>query len=309
MVTDATVTLTRKATNQVMHSQTNNVGAYGFFQLLPGAYSVSIEKSGFKKNTASLTLTVGQVAQLDFALVIGAETQTVTVDAGNAVTLNTQTSNLDYTVQAQQVEDLPLNGRNPYGLAALSPGIMPGGSFGVGVTVSRGAVVAAATNNFESNGGVGGNNEVLLDGLLIVVCCQGQPAVTPDTEVVSQFKVVTSSAPAEYGRTSGAVLNIVTKSGTNLLHGDVYDYLRNDKLDAANYFTKRSGKYPYPGHNDFRPPHRANQYGVFLGGPVFIPRAYDGRDKTFFTFGYEGIRNLNASASTTTVVTETKTMA
>jgi hypothetical protein len=303
VVTNATITLTQTATNLVMHSQTNNVGTYGFFQLLPGAYSVSIEKPGFKKNSASLTLTVGQIAQLDFALVIGSETQTITVEAGSAVTLDTQTSNLDYTVQAQQVEDLPLNGRNPYGLAALSPGIMPGGSFGVGVTVSRGAVVAAATNNFESNGGVGGNNEVLLDGLSIVVCCQGQPAVTPDTEVVSQFKVVTSSAPAQYGRTSGAVLNIVTKSGTNRLHGDVYDYLRNDKLDAANYFTKRSGKYPYPGHNDFRPPHRANQYGVFAGGPVIIPFVYDGKDKTFFTFGYEGIRNLNASASTTTVPT------
>jgi len=303
VVANATITLTGTATNLVMHAQTNNTGAYSFFQLLPGAYNVSIEKTGFKRNSASLILTVGQVAQLDFALVIGTETETVTVDAGSAVILDTQTSNLDYTVQAQQVEDLPLNGRNPYGLAILSPGIMPGANFGVGVTVSRGAVVAAATNNFESNGGVGGNNEVLLDGVSIVVCCQGQPAITPDTEVVSQFKVVTSSAPAEYGRTSGAILNIATKSGTNQLHGDVYDYLRNDKLDAANYFTKRSGKFPYPGHNDFRPPHRANQYGVFLGGPVFIPRGYDGRDKTFFTFGYEGIRNLNASAGVTTVPT------
>lgn len=303
VVANATITLTQTATNLVMHSQTNNVGVYGFFQLLPGPYSVTIEKPGFKKNAASLTLTVGQVAQLDFSLEIGSETQTVTVDAGNATALDTQTSNLDFTVQSQQVDELPLNGRNPYGLAILSPGIMPGANFGVGVTVTRGAVVAAATNNFESNGGVGGNNEVLLDGVSIVVCCQGQPAVTPDTEVVSQFKVVTSSAPAQYGRTSGAVLNIVTKSGTNQLHGDIYDYLRNDKLDAANYFTKRAGKYPYPGHNDFRPPHRANQYGVFVGGPVFIPRVYRGVDKTFFTFGYEGIRNLNASASSTTVPT------
>jgi hypothetical protein len=303
VVSGAEVTLTQTATNLVLHGQTNSEGLYTFPQLLPGEYTVAVEKDGFRRTVGTLTLTVGQTARLDVNLPVGRNTETVTIEADDATTLDTQTSNLDYTVQAQQVDDLPLNGRNPYGLAVLSPGIMPGNNFGVGVTVARGAVVAAATNNFESNGGVGGNNEVLLDGVSIVVCCQGQPAVTPSTEVVSQFKVVTSNAPAEYGRTSGAVLNIATKSGTNRLRGEAYDFLRNDKLDAANFFTKRNGVYPYPGHKDFRAPHRANQYGVFVGGPVFLPHLYNGKDKTFFTFGYEGIRNLAPTTGTTTVPT------
>jgi hypothetical protein len=303
VVPGADVTLTQTATNLVLHGQTNTEGLYIFPQMLPGQYMIAVEKDGFRKTVSTLTLTVGQTARLDVTLPVGSKTETVTIEAEDATTLDTQTSNLDYTVQSQQVNDLPLNGRNPYGLAILSPGINPGGNFGVGVTVTRGAVVAAATNNFESNGGVGGSNEVLLDGVSIVVCCQGQPAVTPSTEVVSQFKVVTSNAPAEYGRTSGAVLNIATKSGTNHLHGEGYDFLRNDQLDAANFFTKHNGVYPYPGKTDFRAPHRANQFGVFVGGPVYLPRVYNGKDKTFFTFGYEGIRNFSPTTGTTTVPT------
>jgi hypothetical protein len=303
VVAGAVVTVTQPGTGLVMHGETNGDGTYIFSQLQPAQYRVLVEKEGFKKAGASFTLTVGQVAQIDVSLPVGNQTETVNVEAESSAQMDTQTSNLDYTVQARQVDDLPLNGRNPYGLAVLSPGILPGGSFGVGVAVARGAVVAAATNNFQSNGGIGGSNEVLLDVVSIVVCCQGQPAVTPSVEVVSQFKVVTSDPPAEYGRTSGAVLNIATKSGTNSLHGDVYDFMRNDKLDAANFFTKRSAVYPYPGHSDFRPPHRENQFGVFAGGPVMLPHVYHGRDKTFFAFGFEGVRNLAPAVGLTTVPT------
>jgi hypothetical protein len=303
VIPGAVVTLVQTSTGLLLHDPSNGQGVYTFPQLQPGDYTVTVESMGFQKATASLTLTVGQVARLDIVLTVGSETQTVTVNAENAATLDSETSNLDYTVQSRQVNDLPLNGRNPYGLAVLSPGIMPGASFGVGVAVARGAVVAAATNNFESNGGVGGNNEVLLDGVSIVVCCQGQPAVTPSVEFVNQFKVVTNDPPAQYGRTSGAVLNIASKSGTNSLHGDVYDFIRNDKLDAANFFTKRSGVYPYPTHKDFRAPHRANQFGVLATGPVFIPHLYSGKDRTFFTFNYEGVRNLDPAAGITTVAT------
>lgn len=304
VVQGATVTATQVATNLVLHSQTNESGIYTIPQLLPGEYRVAIEKAGFKKSVTALTITVGQVAQLDFSLEVGSETQTITIEAANNISLNTQTSNLDYTVQSQQMDNLPLNGRNPYGLAVLSPGIAAGANFGVGVAVARGAVVAAATNNFQSNGGIGGNNQILLDGVSIIICCQGQPAVTPSAEVVSQFKVVSSTPSAEFGRSSGAILNLVTKSGGNKLHGTAYDYIRNDKLDAANYFTKRNGVYPYAGRKDFRPPHRSNQFGTFVSGPVFLPHFYQGKDKTFFTFGYEGVRNTNPQTGTTSVPTD-----
>ena len=303
VVPDAAVTLTSKATGLVLQIQSSKAGFYSFPQLLPGDYIITVERKGFQKATSTLTLTVGQIVQLNIPLSVGSENETITVSAENAATLDSETSNLDYTVQSKQANDLPLNGRNPYGLAVLAPGIVPGANFGVGVAVARGAVVAAATNNFQSNGGIGGNNEILLDGVSIVVCCQGQPAVTPSVEYINQFKVVTSTPSAQYGRTSGAVLNIVSKSGTNALHGDIYDFLRNDKLDAANYFTKRSGVYPYPGHNDFRTPHRENQFGVLVTGPVVIPHVYNGKDRTFFTFNYEGIRNFAPTAALTTVPT------
>jgi hypothetical protein len=304
VVPDANVTVRQVATNLVLHGQTNGEGLYIVPQLLPGEYTVSVERQGFNKSVINLTLSVGQIAHLDFTLQVGSEAQTIRVEADSSVTLDSQTSDLDYTVQSQQMDSLPLNGRNPYGLAILSPGIAAGSNFGVGVAVARGAVVAAATNNFESNGGIGGNNDILLDGVSIVVCCQGQPAVTPSAEVVSQFKVVSSTPPAEYGRTSGAVLNIATKSGGNRMHGDVYDFIRNDKLDAANYFTKRNGIYPYKGHNDFRSPHRSNQFGGFVSGPVVLPHLYSGIDKTFFTFGYEGVRNIDPVTGTATVPTQ-----
>lgn len=303
VIPGAAVTLTQTATNLVLHGQTNGEGIYSFQQLLPGAYTITIEKPGFQKTVTSIVLTVGQNARVDVTLPVGSNSETLTITANDASSLDTQTSNLDYTVHAQQVADLPLNGRNPYGLAVLSPGIMPGADFGVGVAVARGAVVAAATNNFESNGGIGGYNEILLDGVSIVVCCQGQPAVTPSVEFVNQFKVVTNTPPAQYGRTSGAVLNIASRTGGNSLHADAYDFLRNDKLDAANFFTKRAGVYPYPGHKDFRTPHRSNQFGVLVTGPIYIPRLYDGRNRAFFTFNYEGIRNLAPTSGITTVPT------
>jgi Carboxypeptidase regulatory-like domain len=297
------VTVTHKATGLVLRGETNGEGTYVFPQLQPGDYSLVVERAGFKRTAASITLTVAQVAQVDLQLPLGSETEIVSVQADNSAHLDTQSSTLDYTVGTRQVDALPLNGRNPYALAALTPGIAPGNYFGQGLSLTRGAVVAAATNNFESNGGIGGSNEVLLDGVSIVVCCQGQPAVTPTLETLGQFKVVTSNPPAEYGRSSGGILNIVTKSGTNDLHGDVYEFFRNDALDAANYFTKRTGIYPFPGRDDYTLPHRFNQFGAFVSGPVFLPRVYNGKDKTFFTFAYEGTRNFAPTYQTTTVPT------
>lgn len=303
IVPGATVMATARATNLVLHGQTNSDGIYVFSQLQAGRYDVAVEAPGFKKTQTSVTLTVAQTVELDLALHVGSAASSVTVQAEGAAQLNTQDATLAYTVGSRKVSELPLNGRNPYGLAALSPGIAPGNFFGQGLSTTRGAVVAAATNNFETNGGIGGSNEVLLDGISIVVCCQGQPALTPSVEVVDQFKVITSDPPAQFGRSSGGFLNIVTKTGGNRLQGDIYEFFRNDALDAANFFTKRSGKYPFPGRNDYTLPHHFNQFGGFVSGPVFIPHVYNGKESTFFTFGYEGTRNLAPTYQTTTVPT------
>jgi hypothetical protein len=302
-VPNAEVTLTKTETNVSQTGRTNGDGVYTFPALQTGTYKLSVTLSGFKKAETQVTLTVGQSATLDLALELGSTSETVNVQASATEQLNTDNSTLSYTVGARQVNELPLNGRNPYALAQLSPGINPGGSFGTGVSTTRGALVAAATNNFSSNGGVEGNNEILIDGISVTLCCQGQPALTPSAEVVDQFKVITSNPGAQFGRSSGGFLNIVTKTGGNRLHGTVYDFLRNDKLDAANFFQKRSGIYPIAGRKDFRFPHRYNQFGGFVSGPVFLPKLYDGREKTFFTFGYEGQRNVTYAAQTLTVPT------
>lgn len=193
IVPGATVTVIASATNLVFHGQTNSDGIYVFSQLQAGRYGVSVEAPGFEKTQTSVTLTVAQTVELDLALHVGSPTTSVTVQAESTAQLNTQDATLAYSVGSQKVSELPLNGRNPYGLADLSPGIAPGNFFGQGLSTTRGAVVAAATNNFETNGGIGGSNQVLLDGISIVVCCQGQPALTPSVEVVDQFKVISRS--------------------------------------------------------------------------------------------------------------------
>lgn len=296
ILTDADITVTRPDTGLVLKTKSNNAGIYNVQSLNAGFYQVEVEHAGFTRSKASVTLTVGQTAQVDAALSVGAGGEVINVEGQNGAALNTQESNLSYVVGTRQVADLPMNGRNPYGLAALSPGIFPGTSFGAGLSQTRGAVIAAATNNFQSNGGYGGSNEILLDGFSIIVCCQGQPPVTPSVEVVDQFSVITSVPAAQFGRSSGGILNIVTKQGTNKFHGDVFEYFRNEKLDAANYFTKRSGVFPIPSKADYRLPRKFNQFGGFVSGPIF-------KDKTFFTFGYEGQQNRNATFTTTTVPT------
>ena len=303
VVRDAQVTLTKVDTALTFTTRSNGDGIYSFPSLQTGPYKVQVSQSGFKSAETMLTLAVGQTANIDLNLEVGSSTETVNVESAGMADLETSDSTISYTVGTRQVSDLPLNGRNPYGLAALSPGISPGGGFGQGVSQTRGAVVAAGTNNFESNGGQSGSNEIFFDGVPVTVCCQGQPALTPSVEVVDQFKVITSVPPAQFGRSSGGILNIVSKSGTNKLHGTVYEYLRNEKLDAAPYFLKYNNTPPIRGRNDFRAPHKFNQYGFFVNGPVVLPKIYNGRDKTFFTFGWEASRNVLYAPVTTTVPT------
>jgi outer membrane receptor protein involved in Fe transport len=303
VVPSAHVTLTKTDTGLTLQAESNGAGIYTFASLQTGTYRIQIIQPGFKKAETAFQLAVGQTAQIDLTLQVGSSDETVNIEAAGMADLETSDSTVSYTVGARQVSDLPLNGRNPYGLASLSPGINPGGGFGQGVSQTRGAVVAAGTNNFESNGGQSGSNEVFFDGVPVTVCCQGQPALTPSVEVVDQFKVITSTPPAQFGRSSGGILNIVSKTGTNQLHGRVYEYLRNEKLDAAPYFLKYNNTPPIRGRNDFRAPHKFNQYGFFVNGPVFLPKIYNGRDKTFFTFGWEASRNVLYNAVTTTVPT------
>lgn len=292
-VQGATVKLTNTGTGLTQNAETNENGSYIFPLVQPGAYQITIEKTGFQRFARSFNLEVTQQARIDAQMVVGAVSETIDVSA-TAVLLETDTSNLGQVINNRQVVDLPLNGRNPFALAALTPGVTPLASFGAGVVGARGAAQSAGANNFLANGGMTGSNEILLDGIPITVCCQGQPALIPTIDTTEEFKVQTNTSPAEFGRTSGAILNIVTKSGTNRFHGSAYEFFRNEKLDAANFFVNRAGTNPIPGRSDRRTPLRYNQYGAAAGGPVYIPKLYNGKDKTFF-FGNFEIVNLRRS--------------
>lgn len=293
LVVAASVKLVNTGTGLSLTATTGENGGYVFPLVQPGAYEISFEKQGFQKFARSFTLAVTQQARIDAQLTVGQLNESVQVSAG-AVLLETDTSNLGQVISNRQVVDLPLNGRNPFALAALTPGVTPLASFGAGVAGARGAAQSAGANNFLANGGMTGSNEILLDGIPITVCCQGQPALIPTIDTTEEFKVQTNTSPAEFGRTSGGILNIVTKSGTNRFHGTAYEFFRNEKLDTANFFVNRAGTNPIPGRDDRRTPLRYNQYGFAAGGPVLIPKIYNGKDKTFF-FGNVEVVQLRRS--------------
>ena len=285
-VASTPVSLLNINTGVAVPTETNADGYYSFPLVQPGSYRLTLEKSGFQKFATEFELQVGQTARVDVNLVVGQVSETVNVNE-RAVLIESETSSLGQVIGSKQVADLPLNGRNPFALASLTAGVWPGGSFGVGLVTTRSAAQMAGANNFMADGGVGGSNEVLLDGVPVTVCCQGQPAIIPSVDVTQEFKVQTNSSPAEFGRTSGGILNIITKSGTNDIRGAAYEFLGNDQLNAANFFTNRSGKPPFPGRDDFRTPLRNNQFGFTIGGPVIIPKVYSGKNKTFFFGGWE----------------------
>jgi hypothetical protein len=283
------VTLVNEGTNLTLVQITNAEGIFNFAALQPGMYKVTAKSKGFEQSQTTVELSVGGTAHADLALTVGSDSATVTVYSGGAYQLETQNATSDFVITKSEVLDLPLNGGNPYALAALVPGVNPLGSFGVGLTTARGAVQTAGNANFSTNGGTPGSNEILLDGVPITVCCQGQPALTPSVAILEQLLVITSVPPAQYGRSSGGILNYSTFSGENRIRGQLYDFFQNTKLHAAQFFAK-ADQFPASGHpGDYRSPLHYNQYGMGIGGPVVIPHLYSGINKTFFFAGYAGI--------------------
>ncbi len=305
VVTKAQITLVNTGTNLTLQDTSNANGIFNFPALNPGTYKVTAKHKGFEKSVTTVEVSVGDTAHADLTLSIGSEDVTVVVTASDVYQLESQTAAVDYIVSKEEVQDLPLDGGNPYALAALVPGINPGSQFGVGLDQARGALQTVGNANFGTNGGINGSNEILLDGVPITVCCNGQPALTPSVAIVEQLRVLTSVPPAQYGRTSGGVLNYSTFSGVNRVHGQIYEFFQNTKLHAANFFAK-ADQYPIsPAHpGDYRLPLHYNQYGIGIGGPIVIPHIYNGRDKTFFYAGYAGVDTAIAAYTKLTVPTD-----
>jgi len=290
VIPNAKVVLVNTGTNLTLPTTSNAEGIFNFPALQPGIYKITAGFKGFEESVTTVDLGVGETAHADLGLTAGSTSETVTVSSGGQYQLETQSATTDFVVTKQEVLDLPLNGGNPYALAALSPGLVPLGNFGVGLTTTRGAAQTAGNANFSVNGGISGNNEILIDGVPTIVCCQGQPSLTPSIAIIEQMRAITSVPPAQYGRTSGGVLNYSTFSGTNRLHGQVFEFFQNQRLHAANWFVKADQDPLYPDRpGDYRLPLRYNQYGIGVGGPVVIPHLYNGHDKTFFHAAFDGI--------------------
>ena len=248
---------------------TDSDGSYGIPLLPPGRYRLSAQKEGFAKSARGpITLLVNQHLRVDLALKVGAQATTVTVEAAPG-TVESQTSSVGTTIDEQKVTDIPLNGRNFLELTLLVPGVSPG---------TTGTHINARGGGIDVNGMRDSMNSYWLDGLDDTSVGVGQYTVAPPLDSVQEFRMETGVYEAKFGAHAGAEVNMVTKSGTNDLHGSIYEYARNTDFDARNFFDP-----------SVAPMHR-NQFGGTLGGPAVVPGIYDGHDRTFFFFAYEGTR-------------------
>ena len=285
------LTLTNLDTNEGRTQVSNEHGLYTFAAVSPGRYRLEAEIRGFKRFVQEpIEVRVQQFVTLNPVLEIGEASQSVEV-SGQLALLDASTSSLSQIVENRQVTELPLNGRNTLALVALTPGIRTQGEFEQH-TATRSF---AGWGNFSSNGGMADAHEVLVDGAPVTMFLVNAPSLIPPVDATQEFRVQTNNYGAEFDRSSGAVVNLSIKSGTNQLHGSAYEFLRNNKLDANDFFQNRAGQKT--------PALAYNQFGVSVGGPVVLPKLYNGRDKTFFFGNPEFFRQRQALAVTTTVPT------
>src|SRR5260370_29686643 len=281
-VTDADRNLSQKTV-------TDASGRFVFTALPPGRYTLDVESAGFNKySRAAFELQVQQQATIDVALAVGAIATTVSVES-SATLLNTTSATLGQVVENKFILSLPLAGRSPLALVALSPGVTPS-------NLNPGG---QSNTNFTANGNRNSSADVVLDGMSVANIEQNSGITNleyqPSVDAVQEFKVQTNYFSAEFGNTGGAIVNVIIKSGTNQIHGDGYEFHRNAALNANNWFSNRASRAI--------PDFQRNVFGGTVGGPVRIPHLYDGRNKTFFFYDYEGTRQSSASTKTMTVPT------
>jgi len=283
-LTAARVTVILGETGARESVKANERGDYIFPSLRPGTYSVEVEAQGFKKAQAKGLLTeVNQRARQDFAMQVGEVQQVLDVSA-TATTVDTFSGTIKEVVDSGRMVELPLNGRNALQLQALLPGSIQMG------TGSAASGIALNTNIvFSVNGARPNSSAYTLDGGLNMDMYNNLPAAFPNPDTLQEFSILQNGYNAVNGRNAGAVINMVTKSGTNEFHGVLFNFLRNDKLNTRNFFA--AGVDPL----------RRNQFGGTIGGPIRLPR-YNGKDKSFFFVSYEGTRQRLGSTSSSIIV-------
>jgi len=260
----ASITVVNLDTNITNRAVSNEFGDFTVPYLKPGRYSLEASRAGFRAyRRAEFSLVVDQSLRLDIPLEIGSTTESVTVTEAPLV-LNTESSARGEVTRNQEIVEMPLEGRNFSDLAYLTGGVIPKGDGGDG--------------QYAVNGARADNISFLVDGMNNTQQRNTGPVINLPIESVQEFKMMTSGYAAEFGRFAGGVLSVVTKSGTNRLHGSLYEFLRNDVWDATSYFDVTKSKL------------RRNQFGATIAGPVLIPKLYNGKNRTFFLFTWDSLR-------------------
>ncbi len=282
LISGATVSIVEQQTNVETKLETNSSGFYSAGFLKPGMYSVKISAPGFESALASgITLQVGQVLSQDFSLKVGQVTETVSVSTG-APLLNTESGELGNVISHEPVVQLPLNGRNFSQLALLVPGVNSGSVGGVRATGGGNETQRAGTS-ITANGARGSFNLYMINGIQNVDQSVGTAKVFPNLEDIQEFKVQIGNSDAQFAA-GGAVVNVITRSGSNQFHGSVFEFFRNSALDARGYFDAA------------KPIFQQNQFGASVGGPII-------RDKLFFFADYQGLNTHTAPTAITSVPT------
>ena len=278
LVPGAAVTVTHVATNEVRWLESDAGGEFMVANLPPGPYRINVAKEGFQRlEERGITLELDQTVRLEFVLHVGALTETVRVEA-TVPLLNTENPMKGDVIASREMVDIPLDGRDFADLAYLVPGV---GQKAQG----------ASGSNFAVNGARTDNTNFIIDGFNNQNPRGGSAQARPPLDSMMEFKMQTTGYSAEYGRLAGGTMNMVLKSGTNRLHGSLFEFLRNDLFDARGVFDASKTKL------------RRNQFGAVLDGPVYVPRLYDGRNRSFFLFNWEGYRQVNGNSNIASVPT------
>jgi len=282
-ISDAVVTVHNVATNADHVVNTSDVGTFTITQLQPGQYNLKVDKKTFKSYVQKgITLQIDEVAQINATLQVGSATETVVVTT-SAPVIQTEDSSIGLVVDSNNIQNTPLNGRlSVMGLIALAPGVQAVGA--QDQAADRGLTPSIGTGSRNAYGGLGNT----LDGVMNkeITLERAEPEV-PSLDAIDQFKVIASGAPAEFIEPAQVI--VVSKSGGNQLHGEGLEYNRSKGTGAKSFFAGSLA----------RPPYQRNEFGGNLSGPVYIPKLYDGRDKTFFFVAYEGFHLTQASIYST----------
>ena len=293
----AKVTLASQEKGITRTFTTDAEGRYSFALLPPATYTLTVAAGGFSTyKQEGIVLTAGQASSQSITMQVGQVSSEITVSAGQAPILATDNANVSADINEQQVQQLPVNLRNAFGLALLNSSVNNSTQYQLVNGGGQSGTADQDVSFLNFGGGFFGTSAYLLDGHWDSGADWGGVIYVPSMDSVEEAKIQTNGFTAQYGWSTGNVYNVVTKSGTSSFHGDAFEFLRNDKLDANFFFNNAQ--------NRAKTPFRRNQFGIVGGGPVYIPGLYRQRNKTFFFAAYEGLRQSSPVEYPATVPTD-----